>query len=118
MDNVENGNEIAIFYGLTMGMKVKLARIAKGLRILDVASLTRLPPMDVTRLEKGGFVLPTHRKRILEILEIDEADNGEAYLQKARDHFAGEREQYINLAQKNQADYYAKEKRKDQEASK
>lgn len=44
--------------GVSEGMKAKQMRIAKGLRQLDVASAAKVDTIDVTRLEKGRYVLP------------------------------------------------------------
>jgi len=49
-------------------MKAKQMRIAKGLRQLDVASAAKVDTIDVMRLEKGRYVLPPRRKRILAVL--------------------------------------------------
>jgi len=69
--SIEN---ILILEGLTPGQKVKLIRLAKGLRQIDVASKANVCPMDITRLEHGRFVLPTHCKRILAVLGLPEEE--------------------------------------------
>ncbi len=74
-------NEILILSGINEGQKVKLTRLAKGLRQIDLASIAKVNPIDITRLEKGRYVLPTRRKRILEALGMDEKnESGETNL--------------------------------------
>ncbi len=74
-------DEILILSGINEGQKIKLTRLAKGLRQIDLASIAKVNPIDITRLEKGRYVLPTRRKRILEALGIEEKkDSGETIL--------------------------------------
>ena len=63
-------NDILVLTGVTEGQKAKLTRLAKGLRQIDLASLARVNPIDITRLEKDRYVLPVRRKRILATLGI------------------------------------------------
>ena len=65
-------DNILILDGLSVGQKVKLTRLAKGLRQIDVASQANVQPIDITRLEKDRYVLPTRRKRILAVLGMDD----------------------------------------------
>ena len=70
--------EILILSGISEARKVKLPRLAKGFRQIDLASIAKVNPIDITRLEKGRYVLPTRRKRILEALGMDiKNDSGE-----------------------------------------
>jgi len=62
--------DVFILTNVAEGMKVKLMRIAKGLRQIDVAAAARVDCIDIIRLEKGRYVLPTRRKRILAILGL------------------------------------------------
>jgi len=64
--------EIFILTDISQGMKVKLTRVGKGLRQIDLAAAARVDTIDITRLEKDRYVLPTRRKRILAILGIDD----------------------------------------------
>ena len=64
-------SDIFILSDVNEGMKAKLTRIAKGLRQIDVAAAARVDTIDITRLEKSRYVLPTRRKRILSVLELD-----------------------------------------------
>lgn len=68
-------NDILVLDGLTLGQKVKLTRLSKGLRQIDVASQATVQPIDICRLEKDRHVRPTHLKRILAVLGMgDEND--------------------------------------------
>lgn len=67
--------DILVLTDISEGMKIRLIRLAKGLRQIDVASRANVQPIDITRLENGRYVLPTHRKRILAILGIDDEIN-------------------------------------------
>ncbi len=62
---------VFILSDVNEGMKAKLTRIAKGLRQIDLAAAARVDTIDITRLEKGRYVLPTRRKRILAVLGMD-----------------------------------------------
>lgn len=67
--------DVFIITNVDEGMKAKLARIAKGLRQIDVAAAARVDTIDITRLEKGRYILPMRRKRILAVLGLsDEGD--------------------------------------------
>ena len=72
-------SDVFILTDISEGMKAKLTRIAKGLRQIDVAAAARVDTIDITRLEKGRYVLPTHRKRILAVLGLleDEGATGD-----------------------------------------
>jgi transcriptional regulator with XRE-family HTH domain len=73
--------EILILSGISEGQKVKLTRLAKGFRQIDLASIAKENPIDITRLEKGRYVLPTRRKRILEALGMEvKKDSGETII--------------------------------------
>jgi transcriptional regulator with XRE-family HTH domain len=63
--------DVIVLEGLTLGRRVRLARIAKGFRQLDLASIARLPSADITNIELDR---PVHRwklKRVLEVLELE-----------------------------------------------
>ena len=72
--------DVLILTDVSVGMKAKLMRISKGLRQIDVASSAHVDVIDVTRLEKERYVLPTKRMRILKALglgdEDEESDRG------------------------------------------
>ena len=63
-------SEVFILTDVSEGMKAKLTRVAKDLRQIDVAAAARVDCIDITRLEKGRYVLPTRRKRILAVLGL------------------------------------------------
>ncbi len=65
------GKEILVLTNVSEGQKIRLTRLARGLRQIDVASQANVQPIDITRLEKGRYVLPVRRKRILAILGMD-----------------------------------------------
>ncbi|APV44473.1 hypothetical protein Dform_01139 [Dehalogenimonas formicexedens] len=65
-------NDVLVLTGVNEGLKIKLTRIAKGLRQIDVAAAARVDCIDITRLEKGRFVLPARQKRVLAVLGISD----------------------------------------------
>ena len=67
--------DILILTGVSEGQKVRLTRLSKELRQIDVASMAKVNTIDVTRLEKDRYVLPTRRKRILAVLDLLDNDN-------------------------------------------
>ncbi len=68
-------NDILILTGISEGQKIRLTRLSRGLRQIDVASMAKVNTIDVTRLEKDSYVLPTRRKRILAVLGLADNDN-------------------------------------------
>ena len=67
-----SSNDILVLTGVNEGQKARLTRLSKNLRQIDVASIAKVNTIDVTRLEKGRYVLPTRRKRILAVLGLDD----------------------------------------------
>ena len=67
--------DVFILTNVAEGMKVKLTRIAKGLRQIDVAAMARVDCIDVIRFEKGRYVLLMRQKRILEVLGLLDNEN-------------------------------------------
>jgi len=67
--------DIFVISGVSESTKAKLMRIAKGLRQIDVAAAARVDTIDLTRLEKDRYVLPTRRKRILAVLGLVDDDD-------------------------------------------
>ena len=63
--------DILVLTNVSEGQKIRLTRLAKGLRQIDVASKANVQSIDITRLEKGRYVLPTRRQRILNVLGMD-----------------------------------------------
>ena len=72
-----SNNDILILTGLSEGQKVTLTRLSRGLRQIDVASMANVNTIDVTRLEKDRYLLPTRRKRILAVLGLDDDDESD-----------------------------------------
>ena len=68
--------DVFILTDVSDGMKAKLTRLARGLRQIDVASQANVQPIDITRLEKGRYVLPVRRKRILTVLGLIDDEPG------------------------------------------
>ena len=67
--------DILILTGVSEGQKARITRLSKELRQIDVASMAKVNTIDVTRLEKDRYVLPTRRKRILAVLDLLDNDN-------------------------------------------
>ena len=63
-------SDVLVLTGITEGQRVRLTRLSKGLRQIDLASMAKVNPIDITRLENDRYVLPTRRKRILSALEL------------------------------------------------
>jgi transcriptional regulator with XRE-family HTH domain len=53
-----------------LGHLARLARIARRLRQSDVAALARVRPEAISAFERGGYVHPVARERILAALGI------------------------------------------------
>ena len=70
-----SNDDILVLTGISEGQKVRLIRMVKGLRQIDVASLANVNTIDVTRLEKDRYLLPIRRKRILAVLGLLDDDN-------------------------------------------
>ena len=69
---MEIKGNILILSDITLGQKAKFVRLSKGLRQIDLASLAKVNPLDITQLEHDRYVLPTRRKRILQVLELED----------------------------------------------
>jgi hypothetical protein len=65
-------NDIFVADGLSEGDKVRLARVVRKLRQVDVASLARVNPCEVTAIEKNRFIRKASRERILLTLGLIE----------------------------------------------
>lgn len=68
-------NDILVLTNITEGQKVRLTRLVRGLRQIDVASMAKVNTIDMTRLEKDRYMLPMRRKRILAVLDLLDDDN-------------------------------------------
>jgi transcriptional regulator with XRE-family HTH domain len=72
------GNELLVMNNLSLGQKVRLARLALHLRQIDVASKACVSACDVTNIEKDrlGIVPVFKREAILKVLGL--SDENEA----------------------------------------
>ena len=69
MDNI---SEVFLFNEpLTLGQKVRIARIARRWTQSDVAYEAHVTQAQVSRLERDLSVYPAYKKRILQCLELD-----------------------------------------------
>lgn len=62
---------VIILEDLTLGRRVRLARVAKGLHQLDLASITGLNPSDITHIELDRSVYAWKLNRVLKALELE-----------------------------------------------
>ncbi len=62
---------VLILTDLTLGRRIRLARIAKGLRQMDLASITRLQSYDITDAEKDRRLARWKLKKILQALDLE-----------------------------------------------
>ncbi len=65
-------NGVAVFTNLTQGQKVRLMRLSRGLRQIDLASIAKVNLGDITALEKDRFLPKTRKLRILSALGVDD----------------------------------------------
>ena len=63
-------NDIAVFFNLTEGQRVRLTRLSKGLRQIDLASLAKVNLSDITTIEKDRYLQKTRKERILSALYV------------------------------------------------
>jgi transcriptional regulator with XRE-family HTH domain len=69
--------EIFITSGLSEGERIRLARLAKWLRQIDVASLAGVTVAEVANAEKDRYVTSERKDRILKVVELLEDNNAE-----------------------------------------
>lgn len=67
-------SEVFIINGLTEGQKAKHARIAKGLRQIDLACLAKVSICEVTALEKDRYIRKRRKEQILAVLGLSEPE--------------------------------------------
>lgn len=72
---MQKPKDILVLTDISEGTKIRLIRLAKGLRQIDLASQAGVQPIDITRLEHDRYVLPTRRKRILAALGLLDDEN-------------------------------------------
>jgi transcriptional regulator with XRE-family HTH domain len=62
--------EIVILSNLSEGQKIKLTRLSRNLRQIDVASLAKVNLADITAIEKDRYLCKSRRQRILQALGL------------------------------------------------
>lgn len=70
-------NDIYIVSGLSEGERIRLARLQKWLRQIDVASLAGVTVAEVTNAEKDRYVTLERKDRILKVVGLLENENEE-----------------------------------------
>lgn len=68
-------SEVFVTSGISKGEKIRLARLAKWLRQIDVASQAGVTIGEVTSAEKDRFVTPERKARILKVVGLSDADD-------------------------------------------
>ncbi len=63
-------DNIFIASGISEGEKIRLARLAKWYRQIDVASLAGVTIEEVTNAEKDRYVAPDRKARILRVVGL------------------------------------------------
>ena len=64
-------DDILILTNLSLEQKARHIRLSKGLRQVEVASEAGVSVEEVIYLEKERYLLPTHQKKILAVLGLD-----------------------------------------------
>ena len=64
-------SEVFIALDLSEGQRIRLARLARNLRQVDVASLAKVTVSDVVNIEKDRFLPMTRREKILDVLGLN-----------------------------------------------
>lgn len=67
-------DNIFIASGLSEGERIRLARLAKWYRQIDVASLAGVTLEEVTNAEKDRYVTPERKAKILKVVELLDND--------------------------------------------
>ena len=67
--------DIFITSGLSEGERIRLARLAKWLRQIDVASQAGVTVGEVCNVEKDRYVTPERKVRILKLLGLLDNEN-------------------------------------------
>lgn len=70
-----NNQDVFIALELSEGQRVKLARVARGLRQVDIASQARCTVADVVCLEKDRYLPRMRKEKILEVLGLLDNEN-------------------------------------------
>jgi transcriptional regulator with XRE-family HTH domain len=65
-------SDLVVLSNLTEGQKVRLTRLSKRLRQVDLASLANVNLGDITAIEKDRFLRKSRKQRILQALGLSE----------------------------------------------
>lgn len=71
---MNKNNGVFVAMGLTLGQQVRLARISRGLRQVDLACMAKVTIADIATLEHDRFLLKTHKRKILEFLGLEDTE--------------------------------------------
>ena len=63
-------SEFFIAADVSPGMLVRLSRIRRGLRQRDLAQKAGVTQAEVSAMERGRYIIPAARRRILEALDL------------------------------------------------
>lgn len=64
--------EILVLDGLSLGQRVRIARLLKRWRQVDLAEIAAVSQTNVSALERDAPVFPAARRRILNVLDLDD----------------------------------------------
>jgi len=70
-------NEFFIANNVSPAMMVRLERIRRGWRQADLAEKAGVTQAEVSSLERGRYIIPAARRRILTSLGLDGGTDGE-----------------------------------------
>lgn len=71
-------NDIAVLTGLTEGQRVRVSRMLRNLRQIDLASLAKVNLGDITTIEKDRFLPKSRKERILHALGLNSESDDHA----------------------------------------
>ena len=64
--------EILFLDGISLGQRVRIARLLKRWRQVDLAQIAAVTQTNVSSLERGASVFPAARLRILNALDLED----------------------------------------------
>ncbi len=67
--------EMFTAYNISLGQKIKLERLARGWRQIDLASKACVQTADVTAIEKDRYLPKNRKRKILQALGLSETGN-------------------------------------------
>jgi len=68
-------NKLFIAYDLTLGQTVRLERISRSWRQIDLASMAGVQLADITAVEKDRYLSKNRKNKILQTLGLSEAES-------------------------------------------